>query len=528
MSGLIRQANRPIPTRYDYVINEQYVDRSKYFGSDITLNDILLSKGPDAKDYTDISAMARRHFAETTDSLSDEMNPLYDKIAASGGIMDIDHDFVRWKNFGKPERELRSLGSPNLVIPKCGLGGRGPAGAPMRFKVRFDSPFLKAGNLLAPNINKSCQIKIVSDCVPAAGGYEYEAETLLNEPFPVEFLKSGLAWIRMGALTGVNESGEAGGFEFTTGFSYIEFEVPLTTMQWEYSVTESAWRASKFYKVGKCASGDQSADPFAGGMNLTSFLEEQMKANIRRECEYFMVYGRSTRQQVDTVTQDQEMTSPGLLEYMEQAQNIYYSPGVNGLDKMMAELKALWFDKVPISKRNITLYTGEAGLEQFSCWVERKFGKTAVISHEDSVLKTSTPYEAGRVAKALMPYQFTKYYFPSFGSISVKHWSLLDNTRVNGVKFPGDYRPVSSYEYWAFDEGMGSSNIKLLRNRTKERSIYYPGTIGPNGYVGPGNPIYKNPSLTNFDGYKYKYRTSKGLVCMNPQKMVIIRPDICL
>lgn len=533
--GLIKQANRPLPTRYDYVINEHDTDKSKDFGSDITLNDILLAKGPDAVDYTDISATARRFFAETTDSLSEDLNPFYDMIARSGGIKDIEHDFVRWKLFGKPERELRSTGNPNQVIPKCGLGGRGPGGAPVKFKIRLDNRHLKPGNTVAPIVNKSCIIKIVSTCSPGASGYEYEATSWDGDTIPKEMLKAGMVFIKLAPHTGKDNPGEAGGTQFNTGFSYIQFEVALSTFKWEYTITEGAWRAAKYYKIGKCASGDQSADPFANGMNLTSLIEEKIKQSIRSETEMWHVYGRSTRNQVDSITGDVEMASPGLMEYMEQSQKLSYTPTVNGLDKMTKDLIGLQFDRQGInsSKRNWTFYTGMGGLELFSCWVEEKVGATAIMTMEDSLLKTSTPIEGGRTAKAFMPYQYVKYYFPWFGSISVKYWPLLDNTKVNGVCMPGDYKPISSYEFWAFEGGGnpvtgGQSNIMLLRNKTKDYSYYRTGTIGPNGRVGLQNPIFKQPVLQNFAGYKYEYVTSQGLIVLNPQKAIIVRPDICI
>lgn len=521
MSGLIKNVGRPIPSRYDYIVNYMPVDRSKYFGSDIDIKDVMIDKGPDAQDFTDITEMARRFLSPTSETLSKDTNPFYEMIAGAGGVKDIEHDFVRWKVYGEPERGIKSYGDPNNCKRKCIGAGRRP------FQVRLDSPFLKPGQVLAPNVNKSCQVKVISECTPRGGAYDYDVVMIEEDgTFPVEFFKAGLEWIRMGGLTGTWKSGEAAGTEFGAGFTYLQFEVPLTTMQFEYSISEAAWLAAKYIKVQKCASADQPPKLF--GVGITDRVMEEFKNDIKRQKELWLIYGRSTKTLTDSVSKGQEMTSPGLMEWAEQAQNVWYSPTANGIDKMVADLSAIWFDSVPISQRNITFYTGQGGLELWQCWIEEKYGNTVTMTTEDAILGTSTPFEAGRKGRSFQGYQFTKYHLPVFGSISVKHWSLLDNTRINPTKMPGTYYPISSYEFWAFDNGRmgGSSNLMILRNKHKERTQIHVGSIAPNGYVGPNNPIWKSHSLPDYDGYKYRYRCSLGLVALRMDSIIRFMPDV--
>ena len=72
----------PSPTRYKYIINTEEGGKDKYFGGDFTYNDLLLSYGPDAKDWTDISQVAKNFYTQFSQSLSKDLNPLYEMIAS--------------------------------------------------------------------------------------------------------------------------------------------------------------------------------------------------------------------------------------------------------------------------------------------------------------------------------------------------------------------------------------------------------------------------------------------------------------
>lgn len=517
LSGF-RKPGLPTPSRYKYIINEEYGGRDKFFGSDFTYNDLLLAMGPDAKDYTDISRIARNFYSSYSQTLSRDLNPLYEMIAASGGIMDVDSNYVRWRVYGDPDREMMSYGNPNPSTAEC-LGAEKAT-----FKILVDYEFLKNGDLVAPIRNKTCQVMIQSEPLPAGGAWEYDVILVeRNATFPVEYFKAGDYWVKMGAPTSYLDSGQAGSIQFGMQYSYVEFEVPMTTMQWEYSVDEESWLRFGSIVVQRC---DEQMRPVMGGTSLTNFLETEAVNEIRNEVELFMIYGRSSTHHTDNVSGKALTTGPGLIEFVEQAQEVPYATTLNGIDKMVAEIQALWYNTIPISQRKLILYTGEPGLALFHNWVEEKFGNTAVMSTEDLILGESTPFEPGRNGKSYGKLQFTKYFTPTFGEITVAHWPLLDNTRVNGVKMPGTYYPVSAYEFWAFDIGFGEPNIQMLTRSNKERSMYIPGTLSPFGYVGPNNPVFKQPTDPNYDGYKWRHRKSFGLVVIEPDRLVRFLPQI--
>lgn len=508
----------PSPTRYKYIINTEEGGKDKYFGGDFTYNDLLLSYGPDAKDWTDISQVAKNFYTQFSQSLSKDLNPLYEMIASSGGIQDIETNYVRWRIFGDPDREMISYGNPNPGGATC-LGAQG-----FPFKIRVDYDWLKVGDHIAPVRNKQAGVMIISEGVPAGGATEYEVVLVEeNSTFPVELLKATDPWVKLGALTSSLDSGQAGSISFGMNFSYVEFEVPMTTMQWEYSVDEESLIMYPVIMVERC---DEKNRPIPGGRSLTNLLEMEAKAQIQKEVELYMIYGRSSNHLVDEVSGTAITTGPGLMEFMEQAQEIPYSPTTNGIDRLVSKVKAFWYDKIPVSQRKLMLYTGEPGLELFHNWIVEKYGATAVISTEDLILGSSQPFEPGRNGKSFGILQFTKYFVPVFGEITVAHWPLLDNTRVNNVRMPGTVYPISAYEFWAFDIGFGEPNVKMLTRSNKDRSYYIPGTMSPFGKVGLDNPYFKAPSDPNHDGYKWRHRKAFGLVIMEPDRFVRFIPTV--
>lgn len=513
-----RKPGNPTANRYKYIINEELGGKDKFFGGDFVYNDLLLAMGPDAKDYTDISQVARNFYSSHSQTLSRDLNPLYEMVAASGGIKDVDSNYVRWRVFGDPDREMMSFGDPNPSTAVC-LGAQG-----FPFKIRVDYEWLKIGDLVAPVRNKACAVIIQSEAIPSGGAWEYDV--IMQEKdgtFPVSYFKAGDHWLKLGAPTSYLDSGHAGSLQFGMQFSYVEFEVPMTTMQWEYSVDEESWLRFGSITIERL---DELNRPIMGGKSLTNFIETEAVHQIRNETELYMVYGRSSTHHMDAISGKAITTGPGLAQFMEQAQEIAYSPTTSGIDKIVSQVKAFWYDKIPVSQRKLMLYTGEPGLELFHNWIVEKFGATATMTTEDLILGSSAPFEAGRNGKAFGTLQFTKYFVPVFGEITLAHWPLLDNTRVNGVRMPGTIYPVSAYEFWAFDIGFGEPNIQMLTRSNKERSVYIPGMLSPFGYVGPNNPVYKQPTDPNHDGYKWRHRKSFGLVVMEPDRLVRFLPTV--
>lgn len=509
----------PFPSKF--IINEEYAGQDKYWSTTTTYDDLLFAHGQHVKTYADLSHIAKGlTYAKMGITESTALSPLMEYVVGEGGTEVIDKNWARWRIYGRPERRALSFGDLNQQDAP-GAGG-------LPFTFFSDVDWYKEHDILAPVRNKRCQIVITSEeAVPLDGGYTYEA-VLLDEDdgafIPAEYLTAGEYWIKMGSLTSWEKAGTAGSIQFGDGFSYIEFEVPLNTMMWNFEIEGEAHRQFGNLKISRM---DDEGRPMPEGTRITNYIEARANAQIDQEKELFLAYGSKSEHLLDNNTGKQITTAPGIFEFLEEGNVIPYSPEVQGIDFIVDQVEAMWFDRVPTQSRELLLFTGQAGLRIWSEWVNEKFGDTAAIFDYNFVLQSRTPFDqrGGRKGFAFGAPQFVEYLLPTFGSIKIAHWPILDNTRINGVYYPGSFYPVSSYEFIAFNIGFGEPNMKFLTRTDNKISTYVPGLWSPFGATGQDNPVFKTPAYMD-ESYKWIHKESFGLVLLDPSSTLFFKPNI--
>lgn len=516
MSGIINQA---FPHRY--IINREETGQDKYWSTNTTYDKLLLAYGQHIKEYADITYLAEtlmwNNYGRTR---SDEMAPIYDYVQGAGGVEVIDKNFIRYRVYGEPERRAMSIGNANPNNEAIGQGG-------MPFKFRTEVDWFRQGQVLSPVANKRIQIVLQDDGFPTQGGTEYEA-VLLDEDYDAyidpSLFNYGKYWISMGSVASWEKYSGKGTIQFGESFAYLEFEVPLSTMEWTFEVDGEAHRQFGNIKIERVDGEDR---PIPEGTRITNYLEMRARAQVKRETDLMNAWGSKTSHLVDPNTSKQITTSPGYYEYLEQGNMIPYTPGPDAIDFMMEQLEAAWFDRVEESQRSVVLFTGTPGLRQFSEWVEERFGSTAAIYQYDFVLKKRIPFDNAndREGFALVRPQFTEYHLPSFGKVAIAHWKALDNTRDNGVRFPGTIYPARAYEYIAFDIGFGQCNLKFFERLDNKIDTIIPGLWSPFGATGMDNPVFKVPGYHD-ESYKWIHRKSFGAVLMRPDASLYFKPTI--
>jgi hypothetical protein len=513
----------PFPSKY--VITEEGAGADQYWSTNTTLDDLLFASGQHVKDYADLSHIAKGlTYSKLSITESKHLTPLMDFLTGTsgGGTETVDKNLVRWRIYGEPDRRAMSLGNPNVEVEDIGFGN-------MPFNFWSDVDWYKSYDVLAPIRNKRIQIVIVGDePVPYDGGYLYEAKLLDEsgvEAIDPDLFETGSYWLKMGSVQSWEAIGTFGSVQFGESFAYMEFEVALTTMGWEFSVEGEAHRQYGKLEISRM---DEDRNIMEGGSKITNYLETRAMMQMDYEKELFLMYGSGGRQFIDKNTGKVITTSPGLMEYFECAQEIPFSPEVHGIDFITEQMDALWFDRIPVASREVVLYTGQAGLRLFSEWVAQKFGDSAASYDYSFVLNTAQPYDKspGRKGFEFSAPQFTAYNLPHFGKIKVAHWPILDNTRINGVTYPGTVYPVSSYEFYAFNIGFGEPPVKFLQRTDNKISTYIPGLWSPFGAIGTDNPVFKTGDPSIGDAYKFIHRESFGLVMMDPSTAVRFLPNV--
>lgn len=508
----------PYPSKYQIAFEP--AGKDKYWSQKTTFDMLLRAHGQHVKNYTDISHVADGlSFSKLGITESKVLTPLLDYVTGSGDTEVINTNWVRWRVYGEPERRAMSFGNPNAET-YIGQGG-------LPFKIRLDVNWFKAHDLLASWRQKRCQIVIMSDYgVPVDGAYEYEA-VLWNdnkaEYVPAEYFSVGQYWLKMGSVSSWEKFGSAGSIQFGEGFSYIEWEVPMTTMAWEFEIEGEAHR--RFGNVEITAmDGDR---PIPNGSKITNYHEIRANRQINAEKEMMLTWGTKVDTLVDKNSLKQLTSGPGVKTFLEEGNVVKYSVEAQGVDFIAEHLNGFWFDRVQTNNREVLFLTGQAGSIMFSNWVREKFNATSATYMYDFVLQKRTPFDpkGGRGGYSFANPHFTEYHLDGYGVIKVAQWPILDNTRISGVNYPGTQYPITSYEFIAFNIGLGESNVKFLRRDDNRISTYIPGLWSPVGAVGQDNPIWKIPSYHE-ESYKWLHRETFGVVLLDPSLSLIFKPNI--
>lgn len=507
----------PRPSKY--IIAEESGGQDRYWSKTTTYDDLLFAHGQHVKDYVDLSHLGKGLlYSKMGITESTALSPLMEYVTGEGGVETIDKNYVRWRIYGMPERRAMSFGNLNSG-DYIGEGGS-------LFYYWSDVDWFTEGDLIAPLTNKRAVVVIQSvNPVPFDGGFRYEAAMLdasEDNFLPAEYLDGNQYWLKLGSVTAWEKMGQAGSIQFGEGYAYIEFEVPLTTMAWTFEVDAEAHRQWGNVELSRC---DDEGRPIIS--KETNYLELRALSQIDSEKELSLTYGTMSDTHIDRRSGKQITTGPGLFEFQEEGNIIPYDPEVSSLDFMVSHIESFWFDRIPVNQRDITLLTGQAGLRLWSDWVEEKFGSTAATYTYDFILQQRVPFDSstGRGGYAFSKPQFVEYVLPSFGTVRIAHWPLLDNTRISTVNYPGSYFPVTSYEFHAFNIGFGEPNVKFLQRTDNKIQTYIPGLWSPFGATGQDNPVFKTPAYME-ESYKWLYKESFGVILMDPSCALRFVPNV--
>lgn len=510
--------------------------REHLLAKQLNLDKLMMLHGPRAADFVDLTQIAKREtFNKLGKTLSRMRAPFSDMIEGKGGVRNINKNWVQWRVYGDPDVRCLMHGDPNdPEIEYLGLNGA-------TFQIWVDHDFYTALDVLSPNHNKNLEVVVQSEYgTPYYGGFTYDVILKDSDPanyFDRVYLCATEYLLKKGSLQSWEEIGSFGSLQLGETFSYIEYRVPLTTMGWTFEVEGEAHRQYGNITIVGCddITTGPNGEKRPVGINsagVTNFIETRARMQIEYEKELALIYGRSSEHMLDPKTSKQITTSPSLMEWFEHGMEVPYSPEVNNLDFMAEQFEALWFDRNATNDWDIELLTGQAGLRLFSSWVQEKFGDLATVMNYDFVLKERTAFDNnyGRDGYAFMPPQFVEYGLPGFGRIRVAHWPILDDTRINGVKYPGSNYPVASYEFIAMNAYGDDSgpNVQKLVRTDNALTGYSCGFWSPYGAVGESNPYYKNINPDIGDKYRYYHRESFGLVVMDPELLVRFRPNISM
>ncbi len=461
-----------------FIVHSESTKQDKYWANYADEN-VLLLTNPGVRPYTDMTEAAIQYVSTAAPSLTEYRTPLTDFLLGSGRETTVENEYIHWKLAATGEVKAITLENLNQGVAAPGIGHS-------VFPIKLDVEWYVRGDRLAPDIAKEIQVIVDSDPIPDGAGFIYNvrlSDRDDNTFFPQSLLAPGINWIHMGSFYG-EASMDAGSIDFE-GTSYIEFQSDLSSVAFSVEVTDKAHQLN--LRVQAC---DEKGYPVKNMPDkIISYIEAEFLAKVRWQKELSLYYGRSAGKHLTDVSSGyHRRIGPGLLEFLEDGNIIPYPVEGGSVDYFVNFLNRIWIDRVPYNKRNIKIYTGQGGLTLWDRWIQDKYANSSTVIHHVDATKGAKAFDSTNFTGFQFPVlQATKYNIQPFGSITVEHWPILDNLKLNPVLHPDSGLPLSSYEFIVLDYGLGTgptSNIELLRKKDSEFFDYITGMWTP---IGPSH-----------------------------------------
>ena len=463
------------PNVSKFKVWEEEVGQTNYFDNVIDSRSVF-EVYPHLEGFEYIKESAIRYAAHAYGNIGKRSGTLLREFEKHGRVQNVNSDRIRWVLHTDGEFYATSVSNLEEENQAPGIHRTG-------FLIHLDVDWFRPGDALIADWGK--EVPVIVTSMPQADGYGFVYEVKLsttdrNAFFPQELLAAGLRWMKTGSFIGEAQVNR-GSIQFTDANPYLEFEVPMSSMGWELSITDKAHRKSKNLRFSPVS--DQNTERKPNELLLNSY-EAKFIAQTEFEKDYWSTYGRSAdRNILDGVTERHLEIGPGFFEFMEEG-NVFDYPMYGGSYEQFTNwLQMIWHDRVDPSMRNIEVWTGTGGLRLWQKWGDQVFNGSRILKTPEYFLGKTGAYAENRNGLELNKAQWRTIYTEPFGSITVNYLPLLDNTVVNPVKDRFNL-PLSSYEFIVMDYGLGQgpdSNILFLKQDESEVYTYLCGTHTPAG-----------------------------------------------
>jgi hypothetical protein len=441
---------------------------------------VMLLTHERAKGWVDLTDPVINYVSTHAPGLMNKRTPLQDFLVQSGRVRMIDGDYIKWKLKGTGEVVARSRENLHPGVESPGIQST-------EFQLKLDVEWYVPGDVLFPDAAKDVQVIVQgSEPISDGTGFIYTVQLVTRNPnafFPPQLLAPDTKWIKMDSVYGEGSEGY-GSFQ-TTGNTWIEFRSSLTDYGKTVEVTNKAHDLNIHMKA--CDYDGKLMKDYPE--QIISYIEAEFLAQARWEKELRLFFGRSSgRDIIDYTIGHHRRIGPGLLEFMEDGNVVEYPIDGGSLEMFIEYLTSVWFDRVDPASRQVTVYTGQAGLQLIQKWIQQEFGGSNVQSDFNTfVSKGGKTYGKGYEGLIYKTAYFTEIQLFPFGKIRFEHWPILDSRHINGgVLHPKTGIPLSSYHFIILDYGLGtggSSNIELLQRKGANAHTYVCGTWSPLGAI---------------------------------------------
>ena len=478
---------------------------------------------PNVMNYEMLDPAMRKMSSNNFPTISDGKT-LVDVFEKQAKIKDVYQDFIRWRLY-MDGNDLRSdlMSFPTNAENGC-IGVNGSI-----FEMGLSSDVYGPGDMII--LEGLSEIPLIIKSHPSPHGVEFIYEFAILDGtgyIDASWLRAGLqVKANLGALRG-EAAVERGNVHWTSGNSFIEFEVPMSSFGWEMKITDKAWLASKHFRISPCT---KELSMLTDGKDIiTNEMDMKFKQVTNKHIDNYLAWGRSggryASAHLDHITEKPMSHGPGFFQFAESANYLEYNLHQNIVEFFRNYIPATWNDHVKPEDQVLDIWTGRGGLtlvQKAGEELDRKGGGLRMAS--DNYTDT-TGYFKGQKGKGLGALTYTEFYLQPFGKIRFHHMALLDSTTMDTRKY--NNLPYTSYEFLIFNDGRGDArneNVYIMRNPDASQYLYSTGLMTPTGYAGKnGNALKYHNGLGTENAYKIIRDENIGMVVKDPGYMTWVRP----
>lgn len=411
-------------------------------------------------------------------------------------MLTTESDYWTWKMGKAPvcARVTENLESSNLT----------PGIDRLSFKVKLDQDWFSQGEIISPDKEK--QVRVSSQIKPYkdGNGWVYVVELVTddaNDFLDPKFLEVGSEWVTLYGMYG-EMAQQSTGVHFDSHIELINYMPDMIRK----SHTVSGYVDDKVLTIENWSWDYITNKPIElNDVKWISRAEVEFWKQFNQEKENSLFYGRGSSD-IKGESGYSIRTPYGFKQQLEWGNNETYN--TFSMKLLREFLMDIFFGRVNMENRNVTLLTGEYGFMLFDQAVKQEANN--FIFPADKVL-------SGSGMNMGFGYQFTTYRMINGGTITLKHLPSLDTKITNNMRSTVTGYPKESANFYIMDlSGEGADNIWMVRRPNTLKYGYVVGTSAP--WALKGGPI-----SNEIDGFKMIARDRVGIHIEDLSKTAVLR-----
>jgi len=398
---------------------------------------------------------------------------------------------------------------PAQIVENLESGNQTPGVNRSTFKIKLDRDWFTYGDVITPDRFSGKSIRVVPDGIyPESGGFVYVVQLVTDSAadyFPVQFLDEGTQYEYLYSIYGeFNDQGtkvvHAGDLELMNSLA--------GELRTETAITD--WADALTITMSSVIINEQGQPMEVKDSRWFKRSEMAAWAKHRRQKENYLVFGATGTNLTGPSAYDVK-SGMGLWPMLHLGNVQYYNTLT--LTRLEEAIGEMYYGRVPMEQRSITLYTGEAGFILFSKAVELKLNGLGGLIPLDKFV-TGTGMNMG------LGFQFRSYIMPNGGTITLKHMKLLDSYTTKSERGAGRFSKMSATFIGLDVSQDATENVKIVKRSTRPDDYwgYVAGTASPYGPVKGGLTSNKRA------GYEMWIQSRIGLHIEDITKTFMLKP----